>query len=177
MQNALSSGLWTIVQGDHCANADPILDGRVTGPKLHRTGALFSKKPSVYCCRNIEEHLELKQCAKHGCRMKVPGESYHVLQVSNQTGVNRPGQRRMDEHRKAIVPLGVHDALFSSHLRCINESYAARTNRCSKCRGTGQLLHCSNLQCKRAQHEHCSRLASDNIPWLCDSCALLQNRS
>ena len=162
-----------VIRGDHCAGADKDLDGRVTGPKLNRQGGLVSKKPTHFCCLNVEEDCTLKSCDTDGCRMKVPGTKHHVLIVSNQAGKTKPGQR-LAGARKAVIPLGVHSRIFVSHQQLLARRAGSRhLNKCTNCGKAGDLLNCNRQGCFRAQHEQCSIERPTGQSWWCDTCSLL----
>jgi hypothetical protein len=173
VQVKLAEAEWVVIKGDHCAGADEDLDGIVTGPRLNRQGGLVSKKPTHFCCLNVEEDCTLKSCDTDGCRMKVPGTKHHVLIVSNQAGKTRPGQR-LAGARKAVIPLGVHSRIFVSHQQFLARRAGSRhLNKCTNCGKSGDLLNCSRQGCFRAQHEQCSIEGQTGQPWWCDSCSLL----
>ena len=170
---------WHLKQGDHCANASELLDGSVYGPVSRRmpkppydgVGGLYAKKPTKYGLTAIMPRFKLSECAGVECRMKVPDTDYHVLCVSKEKGKSKYGQRKVVGAGKAAVPLGVHDAIWKSHLEWMVK-WDGSSFDCTVCGEPGSLLICEEKDCDRAQHAKCSRYDTLADPWYCNRCAL-----
>ena len=151
----------------------------VWGPKSFRqpkppfdgAGGLFPNKPSGYGITGVMHDFMLIECEKAQCRMKVPGEEYHVLVVSNETGKIRAGQRKVDGRGKAAIPKGVHDKIWQSHLEWI-ATEDGHSYECAVCGGLGLLTCCDKEGCNSAQHVRCSKMDMKAEPWYCNVCAL-----
>ena len=180
IDTTLAKDEWQLLRGDHCANADPILDGAIYGTKYHRKGGLFSKKPTNYMTKGIAKKAKLNRCAGRQCPMKVPNTDHHVLVVAEQANTGKPmkGQRKAEEARKAMIPLGVHDKILSAHIQWLNHPQQPHDDSCTKCgkqegsSESSKLLRCTRTGCTRVQHTGCSDFHHQQF-WRCNSCRYL----
>ena len=91
--------------------------------------------------------------------------------VSKEKGKSKYGQRKVVGAGKAAVPLGVHDAIWKSHLEWMVK-WDGSSFDCTVCGEPGSLLICEGKDCDWAQHAKCSRYDTLADPWLCNRCAL-----
>ena len=133
-------------------------------------------KASSYLARNVRSSKFLTECSRSTpCRMKVPGQDYHVLLISNNSKYGSEeklerGQRLVEKERKAIIPLGVHDKIFLNHWDKITV-HGTHFDACAVCAKTGiGLLHCTTHGCRQSQHSSCPRKHSDTSDFICDLC-------
>ena len=172
IQTMTTDKQWIVRKGDHCANADEELDGIVHGPVEFREGGLFCEKPSDWCILGVLPRFQLNQCARDGCRMKVPETNHHVISIMRPKGPIPHGQRLATKSQKARIPLGVHDKIWEAHIEWI-ERYDGHDYTCARCMQGGDLLCCDTKGCSLAQHEDCSsKLPVGNNKWFCDHCEL-----
>ena len=163
---------WVVRKGDHCANADEELDGPVHGPPDQREGNLFCEKASDWCILGVTTRFRFNQCARDGCRMKVPGTNHHVLAVMRPQGPKPFGQRLATQIQKSKIPMGVHDKIWESHLEWL-ETDDGHAYNCAKCMGTGILLCCDTPGCSLALHEECAwKIPTAKGKWFCNHCEL-----
>ena len=173
--NLLNQPGWQGFIMDHCAAANPVIDGKVHGPAFNRKGGLFSKKPTFWLSYNINPPHPLPRCLGKECRMVVPGHEHHVLIVANHTGKPRYGQRTMESSAKSRIPLGAHLTLWNAHQAWLQTNIDHHTE-CAVCGSeTGNMLKCTCIKCKRVQHTECS-IAPRSSPWLCNTCHILKGQ-
>ena len=171
VQQALRKPNWWLLTGDYCANASESFDGKVHGNSTNRQGGLWPQKPTVILTYGVDWHFKLKACDASQCRMTIPGKNQHVLVICNNEGMVK-GQRLVDQHSKAYIPLGLYISILEAHAEWIQgrDGYSAW---CLKCGDGGSDLLMCDTQCHRVQHRSCPKICSeDESKWFCDLCCI-----
>ena len=179
-----ATGNRRLLYSSHCATADPVLDGRVTG-HLYSPG-LFPQKHTLWLTTSMPRGANLSRCSNN-CLMRVNQHpTAHRLVICRPASRTLlPGQRVMTmQEKRARIPLGAMQQIWTQHLQLKHNTDQSDAH-CAKCGGNhnpddNQLLICDGPSCGRVAHLRCSGFSSlENTPqtWLCESCALRGDRT
>ena len=168
---------------DYCANKKDVLvvlvlvlardkyDGAIWGPAGRREGGLTAKKTSVMVVYGIGDDPEegLLRCAGKDCRMVVPGTNRHVLLICKPQGGFGTEQRKIEDGKRQIMPLGVYVHFLEKHFKW-REQCDGHALYCYKCgKASGEQRHLAlrdTAGCNRVQHTDCvSMQDTREDPW------------